>query len=156
MPHSRGRTARILQSPVAPARRPSASFSLVEVLLALSILSIGLTTLLIARNRSIVRLRTTLRETQLRTAAEAAISARMLALMRPDAQLEAPESPSGNTIVTAETSSEEFGDGVVLHRVSVTAKYGNRSDAVSFALAGAALEIRETQDETGAERLHAP
>jgi len=76
--------------------------------------------------------------------------------MRPEAQLEAPEPPSGNATVTAETSSEEFGDGVVLHRVSVTAKYGNGSDAVSFALAGAALEIMETQDETGAEGLHAP
>lgn len=52
--------------------RRSTAFTLIEVMLALAILSVGLCTLLIARNRSIVQLRIADEQVRLRAAASEA------------------------------------------------------------------------------------
>jgi len=120
---------------------------LLEVLLALSILSIGLTTLLIARNRSIVRLRFASWETGLRSAAEAALAAETLALICPDGQTESVPVDSDELMVSVDLTSDEFGEGIVLHRLSATASFRDDRDVPPFTIATATLETAEIEED---------
>ena len=127
--------------------RPAAAFTLIEVMLALAILSVALSTLLIARNRSITQLRAADEQVRLRAAASEALGQEVLATRFPESGSAATRQQFADIVTTARRSSEEYGDRVVLHRLEATARYRDRSDSPELTLATAEIEVIPSEDD---------
>ena len=132
-------------------RRRHEAFSLLEVVLALAILSVALSTLLIARNRSIIQLRTSGEQIRLRAAAADALGRQVLAARFPD-EADSPAGEPNDIAVTVDSSAEQRSERAVLHRIEVTARYRERQNVPAFTLATAVVTAApEEQDEQVAD-----
>lgn len=133
------------------ACRSCLAFSLLEVVLALAILSAALSTLLIARNRSIVQLHTSSEQVTLRAAAADALGREVLATRFPN-DAGSSESQTGDIAIAVNRSTEQRTDRAVLHHIEVTAHYRSRPDVQAFTLSTAVVtSIPEEQDEQPAD-----
>jgi len=134
------------QEPRVWRRRPAA-FTLIEVMLALAVLSAALSSLLIARNRSIGQLRTADERVRLRAAASEALGREVLSTQFPESGSAGSTLQLADVVTSAKKSSEEYGESVLLHRLEVTARYRDRRNSPELTLVTAVLEVVPSEDD---------